>query len=439
MVKARERLTLVEYGSPVDLSTKIIDVIGGSRTKADSLLLEAGRRVASSLKMDYNPISVEARGVRAINFAGLIRLNPLLELEVSPKFLRPEDDDNSWREDFFFLSTLSRHGHLLVSEHLSASSGKPRDLVTLVARSLVGMYEGLKRRPLRGYRKTKETDFFIEGDPDPMDLVFPSPDGFEQEVIRFDRRNQWNSDIVAAAKELLPDISNPLVMSSLLRMIEELSPQNTPNGRRKPIPARHRGWIPLHELSVDVLAGFGLNYKKGQTHAPGYLVSTWQIWENLLMVGIRLSFGRSAMLSQKGFVLGTKTKKNLEHKKENLWVFPDCVIKDDEANLLMIIDAKYKGHVEKEQLRITEADIYEALAFSRATGINFVVLAYPAQPIINPPPVGTCTVFEKIDVDGVRLIGVQIESRLISKPRGLRDFSKNLEKEIRNLWSNPLD
>ncbi len=199
----------------------------------------------------------------------------------------------------FFLSTLSRHGRLLASESLSASGGTSRDLSTLVARSIIVMYEARKRRPLRSYRRVREADFFIDGDPDPVDLIFPSPDGFEQDLIRFDRNNGWNADIVAAAKELLSEVSDPSVVSSLVRLIEDLSPQNGPANRRRSIPARHRAWKPLHELSVDVLYGLGLNYKEGKASAPGYLVATWRIWEDLLAIALRLGFGRSVVVPQR--------------------------------------------------------------------------------------------------------------------------------------------
>lgn len=425
MGHTRKRLSLVEYGAPVDLSREISTAIGVDRTKANSLLIDAGSRAASSLGLNYNPISVDASGARAIDFAGLIRLAPSLELEVAPKFLGLDDVDTAWREDFFFLSTLSRHGRLLATERLSASGGTPRDLSTLVARSITSMYEARKRRPLRSYRKVREADFFVDGDPDPTDLIFPSPDGFEQELIRFDRRNGWNADVLAAAKELLPEVSDPWAVGSLVRLIEDLSPQSRPAGRRKPIPARHRAWRPLHELSVDVLQGLGLSYKQGQAHAPGYLVSTWRVWEDLLTVAARLGFGRSTMVPQKGFALGIKTKVSTGAVSK-LSVFPDCVIECDGTRPRMLLDAKYKGHIEKRQLRITEADIYEALAFSQATGCNLVALAYPAQPDDMPKPVGTCVVFEKIQVGAVRIIGVQIESRLISKSGALRTFSANL-------------
>lgn len=429
MAHIRTRLSLVEYGAPVDLSRAIADAIGVDRTKANSLLMEAGNRAASSLRLNYNPISVDAKGTRAIDFAGLIRLAPALELEVAPKFLGLDDTDAAWREDFFFLSTLSRYGRLLASERLAASGGAPRDLSTLVARSITSMYEARKRRPLRSYRRVREADFYIDGDPDPVDLVFPSPDGFEQELIRFDRRNGWNADIIAAAKELLSEVSDPSAASLLVRLIEDLSPQSLPDNRRKPIPARHRAWKPLHELSIDVLGGLGLTYREGQAHAPGYLVDTWRVWEDLLTVAARLSFGRSVVVPQRGYPLGTKTKISTGIVSK-LSVYPDCVIEPDGTRPRILLDAKYKGHVEKGRLRITEADIYEALAFSRATGCNLVVLAYPAQPRDVPQPVGTCVVFEEAHVEAVKIVGIQIESRLISKSGALRTFSANLATGI---------
>lgn len=429
MVHTRTRLSLIEYGAPVDLSREIVAAIGVDRIKANSLLMEAGNRAASSLRLNYNPINVTAKGARAIDFAGLIRLAPSLELEVAPKFLGLDDSDAVWREDFFFLSTLSRHGRLLARERLSASGGAPRDLSTLVARSITSMYEARKRRPLRSYRRVREADFFIDGDPDPADLIFPSPDGFEQELIRFDRRNGWNGDLVAAAKELLPEVSDPSAVSSLVRLIEDLSPQNALSNRRKPIPARHRGWKPLHELSIDVLSGLGLNYRRGSAHAPGYLVDTWRVWEDLLTVAARLSFGRSAVVPQKGFPLGTKTKTDTGTVSK-ISVYPDCVIEPDGNRPRMLLDAKYKGHIEKGQLRISESDIYEALAFSRGTGCNLVALAYPAQPDNVPRPVGTCVVFEKAVVDAVQIVGIQIETRLISKTGALRTFAGNMAAGI---------
>lgn len=431
MAGSRSRFSLVEYGTPIDLCKEIASATGFDRAQASKLLLDTGNRVASSLGLSYNPIEIDGRGVRAIDFAGLIRLGPSLELEVAPKFLGLDATDARWREDFFFLSTLSRHGRLLASEGLEASGGAPRDLSTLVARSMASMYEARKRRPLRSYRRVKESDFFIDGDPDPTDLIFPSPDGFEQEVIHFDRRNGWNGAIHAAAKVLLPEVGDPSAASGLVRLIEDLSPQSWKGGfNRKQVPSRHLAWSPLHDLSVDVLNGLGMNYKQGNAHSPGYLVSTWQIWEDLMTIGCKLGFGRAAVTPQKGFALGSRSKFAAGARSSVVSVIPDCVIESDGIRPKFLLDAKYKGHVEKGALRIAEADIYESLAFAKATGCERIALAYPALPNSAALPPGTCTAFERIDIDGVLIVGTQVETRAISKNGALNQFSEKLFRQL---------
>lgn len=425
MAYARKRLSLVEYGSPVEVVQKIAAAIGIGRAEAKAMLMDAGNRAALSLGLGYNPISVSEKGARATDFAGLIRLAPSLELEVAPKFLGLDEFDARWREDFFFLSTLSRHGRLLASERLLASGGTPRDLATLVARSLTGMYADLKRRPLRSYRRVREVDFYIDGDPDPVDLVLPSSEGFEQEVIRFDRWNSWNADIMGAAKALLPEVRDPTVVGSLVRLIEELSPQRGATSRRRPIPSRHQAWQPLHSLSLDVLDGLGLSYQQGRAHAPGYLVTTWRVWEDLLTVAARLGFGASVVMSQKGFLLGTKTRLGTGAVTP-VSVYPDCVIESDGLRPRILLDAKYKGHVEKGRLRISESDVYEALAFAKAAAATKVVLAYPAQPRGALQETGACTIFERVQVDAVQIVGMQIEVRGISSRGALKRFSSFL-------------
>lgn len=423
VIGTRERLSLVEYGAPIDLAKRVAAATNLDRSRASQLLAEAGVRVASSLGLGSNPISIDARGVRALDFAGLIRLSPALELEVAPKFLG--DQHPTWREDFFFLSTLSKHGRLLATERLSAAGGAPRDLATLVARSLTGMYEARKRRPLRSYRRVKEVDFFVDDDPDPVDLRFPGPDGFEQEVIQFDRRNPWNAAMREAAKELLAEVGDPDASSALLRMVEDLAPQHWSGApSRKRIPSRHRAWTPVHELSLDVLAGLGINYKLGRAHAPGYVVSTWQVWEDLLTVAARLAYGQSAVRAQRGFRLGTRTYPGGSSSKVS--VFPDLVVEIGGGAPSFVLDAKYKGHIEKEPLKTKESDLYEAIAFAKATGCATVALAYPAPPNSNAPPPGSCAMFESVIVDAVKIVSVHVEVRGIARAGALRRFADTL-------------
>lgn len=435
MINTRARLSLVEYGTPKDLLHDIQSVIGLTKDQSTKLLTDAGSRVKTSLGFSKNPIRVDSKGTRATRFAGLIRLAPTLELEIAPKFLEAGEHEASWREDFFFLSTLSRHGRLLATERLTSSSGAHRDLSTLVARSINSMYEARKRRPLRTYRRGNQTDFFIDGEVDPIDLVLPNPEGFKQEVIQFDRKNLWNADIVAGARELLPEVRDPAVASNLVRLIEELSPQNSPQPRKRRIPARHASWAPLHQLSLDVLKGLGIRYNSGHAHTPGYLVDTWRVWEDLITIGARLGFGRSAVASQKEFKLGARIKEGVPTETKPLNVRPDCIVDGTAERPQIIIDAKYKGHSEKGSLRISESDVYEALAFSKATGCKQVALAYPAAlPTSNAQPVGTCNHFETIKIEDIHIKAVQVESRGISKSGALKKFSETFSHQTTMLF-----
>lgn len=428
----RRRFSLVEYGSPVDLSGPIAAASQIDKGAARHILLAGGERAAKSLGFSVNPISVEAAGVRAKGFAGLIRLGPSLELEIAPKFLGIDDTDSRWREDFFYLATLSRHGRLLASERMAASGNSPRDLSTLVARSMATMYWDNQRRPLRAYRREKETDFFLEGEPDPVDIHFPGPDGFEQEVLRFDRRNIYNATILAAAQELIPEVQDPLALGGLERIARRLAPQSAVmSPRARQLPGRARAWQPLFDLSVDVLKGFGLDYRQGAASAPGYLVDTWRVWEDLLTISARMGFGARVVHAQKSYCLGSRQSGALN-------VYPDMTVEANGACQRFLLDAKYKGHVESGIPRVAEPDIYEALAFSRAAKCETVVLAYPALPTPNKEPLllGSVSVFEKLSIENTTILAVQAEVRGISKIGGLREFSERLARSIAQIVEN---
>ena len=426
---ARRRFSLIEYGHPVDLATEISANVGIDRDKARLLIERAGERVAHTLGFSSNPIQTDAAGTRVADLAGMIRLGPSLELEIAPKFLGLDADDPRWREDFYFLANLSRHGRLLASERLRASGGAPRDLAALVARSLAGMYRDNRRKPLRSYRRSLETSFSIDGEVDPFDLRFPDSDGFAQEIVRYDRRNPFNSSIVGAAKDLLPEVSDPIAVAELVRIIEDLPGQGRPKPTRmQRVPGRARVWQPTVDLSNDVLRGLGVSYKYGAATAPGYVVGTWRTWEDLLVVASRFAFGRDVVRVQPGHQLGTRTRKS--GAASALKVFPDLMITTGPSALRFIVDAKYKSNSEKGRVRISEADVYEALAFARATMCDTVVLAYPALPVGLHPAPGQRLLFEQISVEKTRIHGVQMEVRGISQRGGLEGFSDKMRQGL---------
>ena len=106
------------------------------------------------------------------------------------------------------------------------------------------------------------------------------------------------------------------------------------------------------------------------------------------------------------------------------------MIESDGLRPRILLDAKYKGHVEKGRLRISESDVYEALAFAKAAAATKVVLAYPAQPRGALQETGACTIFERVQVDAVQIVGMQIEVRGISSRGALKRFSSFLADAV---------
>jgi hypothetical protein len=281
---------------------------------------------------------------------------------------------------------------------------------------------------MRAYRRSLEQDFFIEGDVDPIDLRFPAADGFQQEVVRYDRRNVFNSSILAAAKELLPEVADSSAIAGLVRLVDDLPPQSTPQPHRtRKLPARHQAWRPAVDLSNDVIAGFGLSFREGFASAPGYVVNTWRTWEDLLVVATRLAYGRDVARAQKEHKFGSRYKFS-ESIPSNVNVYPDLTVAAANGHPPFLIDAKYKTNAEKGRLRISEADAYEAFAFAKATSCDTVILAYPALPSEKPLLLGETTLFERLDIQEVRVYGVQVEVRGISGRSGLKIFSEELRK-----------
>jgi len=431
VVGGAHRFTLVEYARPVALVEEISEASSRSREEVRRLLIDRGARAARTLGFNENPITAEGATTRAVKIAGLLRLSPSIELEIAPKFLGDADGGRGWREDFFFLTVLSRHGYLLASEKLRASSGAPDDLSVLVARAMTSMYWDHYRRPLRTYERMRERGFFLDGEVDPFDLSFPEASGYDQEVLRLTRANKHNGLIKAAAQALIPEVGDPKISAGLVRMGAHLGEQQRPGrGRTRShlLPGRSRRWQPLVDVSQDVLQGLGLAFEAGAATAPGFLVSTWQVWQDLLTIAARLGFGHRNVKAEVPRQLGQRVKV-ASGKLSELRVFPDMAV-DVPGRRPFLLDAKYKGHVDHGRLAASEADIYEALAFARASNRTMVVLAYPALATEPLGGLGEATEVERVRVGDITIIAVAVEVRGISQRSGLALFSTSLARTL---------
>lgn len=425
-----DRLSLIEYGAPQDLVNPIAASTGLQPSQIRLLLLRSGARAAEVLGLPANPISVSGDYVRAVDIAGLLRVGPGIELEIAPKFLGFDSVNSRWREDFFFCATLSRHGRVLAAERLRAGRGVRDGLDTLVARAMIEMYWVNHRRPLRSYRTRCYEDAALDGDVEPETIVQPSPDGFSQTSMVYDRRNRYNAAVLAAAKRLLPNVRDPSLVAQLERVGQDLGQQNEFVGGLSyhRLPNRAQRWQSLYDLSIDVLKELGLSLTSGSFRAPGYVLDTWRVWEDVLAIAVRLGLGASNVRIQKSSVLGAR------HRIVNdcitgtaaATVTPDLTILDGGGTApRFLVDAKYKTHLDNGRIRISEPDLYEAMAFSMATKCGHVLLAYPALPRPSAQ-LGQVTVFERVRVASADIVGVEIESGGISSVGGLTAFSRRV-------------
>ena len=425
-----QRYGAVEYSRPASLAEEISR---GSRIpigRAKELLTSSAARVRRLLRLQANPISWVDGGVQFQNVAGILLVAPRLELEVAPKFL---GDARGWREDFFLLATLSSHGRLLDREGLNSSSRETSDLATLIGRSFVEMYNRNRRRSLRAYRRLPHSSFSLEGDFDPEELSFPGEDGFDQEVTTFTGKNPYNAVLRAAASRLKAVVPDMETRARLEHVAQHLPRQAVPmrlSERR--LPSRGRSWQPTYDLAVDILRGFGGTFDPRNVFAPGFVVSTWQIWEDLVSVGLRLGFGAKNLSVQPRYRLGSRS---VAGKASTVSVTPDCVvvIEGGEEQRLVVVDAKYKGNIDQGNRGVSSSDTYEALAFSRATGVKEVVLVYPMMIGNGGEPlgrVGYSSEFASIRVDETHIRAIEIGVRGVSDTGGLRRFASVLRSEI---------
>lgn len=425
-----QRYGVVEYSRPAPLSEEISK---GSRipiSQAKDLLSNSAGRVRRLLRHEASPVSWIDGGVQFQNVAGILLLAPRIELEVAPKFL---GEAPGWREDFFLLATLSSHGRLLDREGLNSSSRETSDLATLIGRSFVEMYNQNRRRPVRAYRRLPYTGFSLEGDFDPEELAFPGEDGFDQEVMTFTSRNSYNAVLRAAASRLASVVPDVETRARLEHVAQHLPRQAAPSRlSERRLPSRGRSWQPAYDLAIDILRGFGGTFDPKNLFAPGFVVSTWQIWEDLVSVGLRLSFGTKDVSVQPRYRLGSRS---IAGKASPVSVTPDCVVGVGvgEGRRLVVVDAKYKGNVDRGDRGVSSSDTYEALTFSRATGVKEVVLVYPMVIKSEAEEVGCVgegREFSSIRADETRIRAVEIGVRGVSETGGLRRFASVLSSVI---------
>jgi hypothetical protein len=418
-----ERLTLRESREEPRVIQRAAALLGVSDNEVVALFTRAAARLRDLLNFRRSPFDIQLTGaVRVDGIAGLLRLSPHLEIEVVPKFLDAEEE--TWQEDFFQLALFSQTGRMLPREQVRAGHADRGDLATLVGRTLSQMYWENHRRPVRTYRQKTLSEYSVDGDVDPLDLLLPEAEGFQQQVLQLSRNNDYNAVIASAVRVLLPEIRDAETRKQLLRVGQALEPQPAVHRpQRQRLPARHSRWQATYDLSYAVLQGFGVGFNAEHLLAPGFVLRTWTTWQALVESAIRAGLPSYTVLGQATFTLGKRGT-------DNLLVTPDVVINNAGAPRL-VVDAKYRTR-EGAKPTINASDVYETLAFLRGTGTTRAVLLYPRPSSQGAAQtVGTATEFERVEVGAELIVGMEIESRGISDGNAYETFATTLAEALK--------
>ncbi len=371
-------------------------------------LRDLNQRVKSHLGYKDDPVTATVGGTwKADGIAGLLRLNSQVELEVVPKFLDP--NSTAWRSDFFLLAVLVKTGHLLVHDNISADVQDRGDLATLVARSLLRMHEENSRRPIRGYKRLQRAEFSIDGDVEWETLMMPEADGFVVSRLELTRQNAYNATLAAAVALLLPEIGDGDTQSQLEQLARHLAPQQEPPALFPRLPQRHNSWQQAYDLSQLVVGGLGLDLASGSFTGPGFVLSTWAAWQTLCEEVVRQALSNRKVVGQKQWIIGHRNT-------DPVYVKPDIsVLSGDTVDFLL--DAKYKTRMGRKS-SINSSDVYESLAFLKASGATYIGLLYPTTKKPLDLPLGNWSSFDKVVIENMTIEGIEIQIEGIAQHGG---------------------
>lgn len=404
------RIVLHELRERSGTTSEVAQVCALSESDVLDQLGNLNERVKPLLRQTNDPITANRAGAwRADGVAGLLRLNRQVELEVVPKFL--DQEDKTWRRDFFLLALLVRTGHLLHYDEISADSADRGDLATLVARSLLRMCEENRRRPIRRYERVQRAEFGLDGDVEWESVILPEPDGFLVSSLTLTRRNAFNATIKAAADVLAAEVTDTDTVAGLSRLSKNLGEQSAPPEQFPALPQRHIKWEGAYSLARLVIEGLGLDLAGGGFTGPGFILSTWQSWEQLCFEVVRRALPSHRVVDQKPWKLG-------ERAGEDVFAYPDITPYTGEKTDFLL-DAKYKTPQGKSPI-VDRADVNEAITFLHASGRSKIDLLYPSEKSPDELPLGQWSVFDTLEIRNTGWVvrGIELQIQGIARRGG---------------------
>lgn len=420
------KYVLSEYGLGIDILQEAKGHIEyGQLATAVS---EANKRIRSSLGVSRDALIFSDGILKAAGVAGSLKLTRDIEVDIVPKFISENESD--WKATLYMLSILSKYGNVLTNDRITAHSSYVESLYDICGRILAQEYINNSRRPIRKYRKETFTDYAIDGDID-FEVVFEkSPDGTKQTRVLFDRVNDYSATIAKAMSLVSPYVTDNKTRNVLSNAISNMGNQYilaNPSNRLK-VPNRNREWLLAYNLAFDIIQGIGVSFDMGEKYAPGFIVNTWQLWEWLITTGLRIGLGGKNVIPQNSIYWGTKY---VVSKAYDVNVHPDVTIMSEEKPVFLV-DAKYKNFSNYSTGEIERSDLYEAYAFSRASNVKKICLAYP-ESAKESVPAGNVELVSTYDIEDAQVLCINVSFGSIRDRGGLYMFGSNLSNGINSL------
>lgn len=421
------RIELIEYGTGVDL--KQLEVHCDSSQDLNDSIAAANKRICKKLGLQKNPLVISDGRLRVCGIAGMVRLTKNIEVEVVPKFLS-HTKNTSWKETLYLLSVLSKHGGILTNERILSSTSYIASLYDIAGRILAQEFQKNRRKPIRKYRKENFRDFSIDGDIDFASVLERNDDGIRQSLIRFDIYNEYNAVISKAMKTVIPYTSDNQARNILQTAIGMFGKQAEPMREKMHVPVRNKEWEEAYALSYDIINGLANSFDSGKILAPGFVVSTWQLWEWLITTGLSLANAPGTVKPQ---ILVKWGNKKVGSQSYSVNVYPDVEILDvNSRQVLYLVDAKYKVLANQATGEAGRDDIYEAFAFCSATNTDTLFLAYPGDSGFANPA-GNVTQQSVYEIGRKKIFVVTVDFGSISSRGGLFAFGHNLSLGLNNI------
>ena len=373
-------------------------------------LLRQGERIAHSLRLGANPVSIRADSVRVDGIAGAV-LGRSTTFQIIPKFLH--GDDESWIDGLnSYLNYAGRQSTFLATSRTKAAALSR--FIDSTAYQFCEMLEAATRagRP-RTYSNFRATGHSPKGKINITSSVL--------NVVKLKPSFEWEEPtliddlpIAGVVRLALLVLARQCHDARVQRRVEAnlsawpVVPANLPS--RLPVPSRpFAHFAPVVALAFNICLGLG--------RAPGpmdlgnaYVVDMVRTFERVVERALTASAKsfrtRALSVVRQDSIRFAKTLKPGSHDYHSR---PDGVIYDGSAPLV-VVDAKYKsfeeGADDSPSIRAANADFYQILTAAIAHKVNLGLLVYPTtQPMHDG---GTMVNAWQVQLDSTNIVTIGV-------------------------------